>query len=98
MKKGIDVKITTGSMGIPNLELSPFWSDKELWRKAADKANNDYWDMLRNINKPVTEDIDYIEVTEHLVDVTEVHGKWLPAGSKLNLSINPIGFPNEKED
>lgn len=79
MKKGIDVKIVTGSNGIPDLKLSPFWNDENLWKgksewrkaKSYDNFHTHFGDALELIIKaglerqfnPI-EDIDYIEIKD----------------------------------
>lgn len=76
MKKGIDVKIITGSMGIPDLKLSPFWSDENLWKGKtewckAKPGNGLNLSVFRDAiierfgDKTIVEDIDYIEVIDN---------------------------------
>ena len=86
MKKGLSIEIINGNVGIP--ESEPFTFSGNGQKTLMQYLYEDFMQIDE------IEDIDYIDVTDqklvsHEVDVTEVHGKWLDAGTKLS-------FQNEK--
>ena len=80
MKKGIDIKIINGSMGIPKREFI----GETKWRKAKPHSNHadamDYFFM--NVFNH-TEDIDYEDVTD-LPELTTEFSKQLSEYNKLH--------------